>query len=56
MDLIGRDEPMRWPEALAIVNQIWARLPDRPKWDQRRLGVALIAITLQPSCRRSLLY
>ena len=34
-DMIGRNGHMRWPEALEIVNQLWAELPDRYKYNHQ---------------------
>jgi SAM-dependent methyltransferase len=34
-DVIGRNGDMRWPEALRIIEQIWAFLPDRLKFNRR---------------------
>lgn len=31
-DMIGRNGHMRWPEALEIINGIWAQIPERYKW------------------------
>lgn len=36
-DIIGRNGHMRWPEALAIIQKLWAELPDRCKYN-RLLG------------------
>lgn len=32
-DMIGRNGHMRWPEALAVVEDIWAEMPDRYKFN-----------------------
>lgn len=34
-DMIGRNGHMRWPEALAILERIWARMPDRYKYNHQ---------------------
>ena len=34
-DMIGRNGHMRWPEALRIPNDIWARMPDRYKYNHQ---------------------
>ena len=34
-DMIGRNGHMRWPEALAIVNDIWRTMPDRYKYNHQ---------------------
>ena len=40
-DMIGRNGHMRWPEALAILEELWAELPDRYKYNHqlRRLEI-----------------
>ena len=35
-DMIGRNGHMRWPEALAIVNEYWAELPPAYRYDRQR--------------------
>jgi len=35
-DMIGRNGHMRWPEALAIVNEYWAELPPSYRYDRQR--------------------
>ncbi len=34
-DMIGRNGHMRWPETLELVNQFWAELPDRYKFNHQ---------------------
>ncbi len=34
-DMIGRNGHQRWPEALRLVNQIWAELPDKYKYNHQ---------------------
>jgi SAM-dependent methyltransferase len=34
-DMIGRNGHMRWPESLSIVNEFWAELPDRYKYNHQ---------------------
>ena len=34
-DMIGRNGHMRWPEALAIVHELWKELPDRYKYNHQ---------------------
>ncbi len=34
-DVIGRNGHMRWPEALAYVDEIWAEMPDRYKYNHQ---------------------
>ena len=34
-DMIGRNGHMRWPEALTIIEQIWAELPERYKFNHQ---------------------
>lgn len=31
-DMIGRNGHMRWPESLAIINDLWQQIPERYKW------------------------
>jgi SAM-dependent methyltransferase len=33
IDMAGRNGHMRWPEALAVIRQLWPLLPERLKWD-----------------------
>lgn len=33
-DIIGRNGHMRWPEALEIIQKLWAELPDRCKYNR----------------------
>jgi hypothetical protein len=34
-DMIGRNGHMRWPEALAVVHDIWRTMPDRYKYNHQ---------------------
>jgi SAM-dependent methyltransferase len=34
-DIIGRNGHMRWPEALSLIESIWATLPDSKKYNQQ---------------------
>ncbi|MBI4464064.1 MAG: hypothetical protein HY647_05115 [Acidobacteria bacterium] len=34
-DMVGRNGHMRWPEALEIVQDIWAKMPDRYKYNHQ---------------------
>jgi len=34
-DMIGRNGHQRWPEALRLINQIWAELPERYKFNHQ---------------------
>ncbi len=34
-DMIGRNGHMRWPEALAIVNELWKELPEKYKYNHQ---------------------
>jgi SAM-dependent methyltransferase len=34
-DMIGRNGHLRWPEALAVVERLWRRLPDRYKYNHQ---------------------
>ncbi|MBI3896631.1 MAG: methyltransferase domain-containing protein [Acidobacteria bacterium] len=34
-DMIGRNGHMRWPEALAVINDIWQTMPDRYKYNHQ---------------------
>jgi ubiquinone/menaquinone biosynthesis C-methylase UbiE len=34
-DMIGRNGHQRWPEALAVVEQLWSELPERCKWNRQ---------------------
>ena len=40
-DMIGRNGHMRWPEALAVLNELWKELPERYKYNHqlRRLEI-----------------
>jgi hypothetical protein len=61
-DMIGRNGHMRWPEALAIVQEIWKEMPERFKYNHQlgRLEVEYeepsTSRRLPPTgtCRRSL--
>jgi len=35
-DMIGRNGHMRWPEALSIVDEYWAELPQSYRYDRQR--------------------
>lgn len=38
-DMIGRNGHMRWPEALGIINQLWAQMPAKYKYNHMRQRV-----------------
>ena len=40
-DIIGRNGHMRWPEALALVNEFWQVLPERYKYNNQLKRVEL---------------